>query len=185
MEDALVRDTGVAVGKRHRTSTPVVDVANPEKCAKSDPGQSQEVGGSTREPIPLQSRDLAAPGETQLQMSTAVQLERFRPMGRDEEMSGVVEGQGDTPRSTTTSPVPPAGSPGSTKKTKAKCLRSRGHQPKRLPPGKRDLLRRRSDNDRIRRAAGPLTSNLDLFCTPGAGVNGNGYARGPTWIPDN
>ncbi len=97
MEDALVRDTGTAVGKRHRTSTPVADVANPEKRAKSDPGRSQEAEGSTREPIPVQSRDSSAPSETQLQMSTAVRLEHFRPVGRDEEMSGVVEGQGDTP----------------------------------------------------------------------------------------
>ncbi len=39
VEDALIRDTGTATGKRHQTSTPVAEVANPEKRAKSDLGR--------------------------------------------------------------------------------------------------------------------------------------------------
>ncbi len=81
MEDALVRDTGTAVGKRHRTSTLVADITNPEKRAKSDPGR--EADGSTRESISARSQDSSAPSEPQLQISTAVRLEHFRPVGRE------------------------------------------------------------------------------------------------------
>ncbi len=185
VEDALVWGTGAAVGKRHRTSTPVADVTNPEKRAKSDTGQSQEVEGSTREPISVQSQDSSAPGETQLQMSTAVRLERVRPMGRDEEMSGVVEGQGDTPRSMTTSPVPPAGSPGSTKKTKSKMPKKTGASTQETAP--REV--RPSSKKKRQRSNPPSSGASDaksaFVLHPGARLNGNGYARRPTWIPDN
>ena len=126
MEDALVRGTGTAAGKRHQTSTLVADVTNPEKRAKSDPGQDQEAEGSTREQTPAQPRDSSAPSKPQLQMSTAVRLERFRPLGKDEEMSGVIVGQGDIPQSKTTNPAPPTKSPGSTKKTKSQMPKKSG-----------------------------------------------------------
>ncbi len=135
MEEALVRGTGAAVGKRHRTSTPVADVTNPEKRAKSDPGQGQEAEGSMREQIPTKPRDSSAPGEPQLQMSTAVWLERFRTLGKGEEMSGVIEGPGDTPRSKTTSPAAPTKSPGSTKKTKSQVPKKSGASAQETAPG--------------------------------------------------
>ena len=81
VEDALVRGTGTATGKLHRTSTPIAEVTNPEKRVKSDPGRDPEADGSTREPTPAQPRNSPATGEPQLQMSTAVRLERFRSLG--------------------------------------------------------------------------------------------------------
>ncbi len=119
VENALVRDTGTATGKRYRTSTPITEITNPEKRAKSDPGRDPEMEGSERELTHVQPRDSSATGEPQLQMSTAVRLEWFRPFGKDEEMSGVIEGQGGTPPPRTANPTPPTKSPGSTKKVKS------------------------------------------------------------------
>ncbi len=126
MEDALVQGTGTAMGKRHRISTPVADVTNPEKRAKSDSSWGKEEEGSTLEPIAASPQDSSVPGEPQLQKSTAVRLEHVRPVGKDEEMSGVIEGQKDGHQSTMTGPAPPAGSPGSTKKTKSKMPKKSG-----------------------------------------------------------
>ncbi len=135
VEEALIRGTKAAVKKRHRTSTPVADVTNPEKGAKSDPGRDQEAEGPMRGPTPAKPRDSAASCEPQLKMSTAVWLERFRPLGKDEEMSGVIVGQGDTPRSRAASPVPPAKSPGSTKKTKSQAPKKSGASAQETAPG--------------------------------------------------
>ncbi len=113
----------------------MADVTNPEKLAKSDPGRDQEAEESMRGPTPAKPRDSSALGEPQLQMSTAVQLERFRPLGKGEEMSGVIPGQGDTPRSKTTSPVPPATPPGSTKRTKSQMPKKSGASAQETAPG--------------------------------------------------
>ncbi len=138
MEDALIRDTGTATGKRHRTSTPVAEVTNPEKRAKSDPGRDPEGEGLARERTPVQPRDSLAIGEPQLQMSTAVRLERFRPVGKDEEMSGVIQGQEGIPPPRTANPTPPTKSPGSTKKVKSQMSKKPGTSAQRPLPGRRD-----------------------------------------------
>ncbi len=138
------------MGKRHRTSTPVADVTNPEKCAKSDSGWGQDEEGSTHEPIAAPPLDLSVPSEPQLQMSTAVPLEHFRPVGKDEEMSGVIDGQEDAHQSTTTGPVPPAGSPGSTKKTKGKMPKKSGEPAQEAAPGEVKPSSKKSDDNQIR-----------------------------------
>ena len=135
VEDALVRGTGTATGKRHRTSTPIAEVTNPEKWAKSDPGRDPGMEGSAHEPTPAQPRDSSATGDPQLQMSTAVRLEHFRPLGKDEEMSGVIEGQGGIPQPRTANPAPPAKSPGLTKKAKSQMPKKSGAPAQETAPG--------------------------------------------------
>ncbi len=133
VEEALIRGTEAAAKKRHRTSTPVAYVTNPEKRAKSDQGQDREVEGPIRDPTPARPRDSSTSCEPQLKMSPAVRLERFQPLEKDEEMSGVIEGQGGIP-----APMRPAlchqpSHRGRRRGLRAKHLRSQGHQPGRLP----------------------------------------------------
>ena len=55
VEQALIRGTEAAAKKRHRTSTPIMEVTNPEKRANSNPGRSQGTEDTVREPDPYQS----------------------------------------------------------------------------------------------------------------------------------
>ena len=134
VEEALIKGIEAAAKKRHRTSTLVADVINPEKRAKSDPGRDREEKGPIRDLTPARPRDSSASCEPQLRMSTAVRLERFQPLGRDGEMSGVVEGQEGIPRSDTASPVPPAKAPGLTKKTKSQAAKKSGTSAQKTAP---------------------------------------------------
>ncbi len=126
VEDALIRDTGTAIGKRHRTSTLVAEVANPEKRAKSDLGRDTVGEELAQERAPVQPRDPPVISEPQLQMSAAVRLERFRPLGKAEEMSGVIEGRERVPTPETANPPPSTKSPGSAKKAKSQTSKKSG-----------------------------------------------------------
>ncbi len=134
VKDALVRNAGTATGKRHRTSTPIAEGTNPEKRAKSDPGREPEMEGAAHELTPALPRGSSATGEPQLQMSTAVRLERFRSL-EEEEMSGVIAGQGGIPPPGTASPMPPTKSPGSTKKAKSQMPKKSGASATETFPG--------------------------------------------------
>ena len=135
MEDALIRGTGTATGKRHRTSTPVAEVANPEKRVKSDLGWDMVGEELAHERAPVQPRDPPAISEPQLQMSTAVRLERFRPLGKDEDMSGVIERQEVVPTPETANPMPSTKSPGSAKKAKSQMPKKPGTSAQETVPG--------------------------------------------------
>ena len=82
--------------------------------------------GAAREVTHALPRVSSTTGEPQLQMSTAVRLERFRPLEKDEDMSGVIEGQGGIPPPRTASPTLPTKSPGSTKKAKSQMPKKSG-----------------------------------------------------------
>ncbi len=97
----------------------MAEVANPEKRAKSELGRDMVGEELAPERAPARSRDPPIVSEPRLQMSAAVQLERFRPVGEAEEMSGVVEGQERVPTSKTANPPPPTKSSGSAKKAKS------------------------------------------------------------------
>ena len=84
---------------------------------------------------PAQSQDPPAIGEPQLQMSTAVRLERFPPLGKDEGMSGVIEGQEGVSPPKTADPTPPTKSPGSTKKVKNQMPKKSGESAPEAVPG--------------------------------------------------
>ncbi len=97
----------------------------------------------------------------------------------------MVEGQGDAPRSTTTSPVPPAESPGSTKKAKSKMPKKSGASAQETAPGE---VRPSSKKKRQRSnppSSGASGTKYGFVLHPRGGSNGNGYARQLTWIPDN
>ncbi len=134
VEEALIRGTEAAAKKRHRTSTPVADVTNPEKRAKSDLARDQEAEGPIRNPTPADPRDPSASCEPQVKMSPAVQLERFQLLGKDEEMFRVIEGQEGVPRSDAAGPVPPAKSPGSTEKAKSQASKKVGTSARETAP---------------------------------------------------
>ncbi len=122
----MIRGTEAAAKKRHQTSTPVADVTNPEKHAKSDPSRGQEAEGPIRDPTPANPRDSSTSCGPQLKMSPAVRLERFWPLGKGEEISRVIEGQEGITRSDAASPVPPAKPQGSTEKTKSQASKKSG-----------------------------------------------------------
>ncbi len=134
MEQALIRGSEAAAKKRHRTSTPVLEVANPEKRAKSDPGQNLEIGDSSHDPTPIRPRDLPTSCEPQLEMSPAVQLECFRPLEKEEEMSGVIEEQEGITRPDAAGPVPPDQPQGLTMKTKSQASKKSGALPQETAP---------------------------------------------------
>ena len=134
MGQALIRGTEAAAKKRHQTSTPVLDVTNPEKRAKSDSGRDQETEEPIRDPAPINLQDSSAPCGPQLKMSPAVQLERFQPLGKGEEMPGVIEGQEGTARPNAAGPVPPAKPQGLTKKTKSQASKKSGTSVKETAP---------------------------------------------------
>ncbi len=126
VEQALIRGTQVAAKKRHQTSTPVLDITNPEKCTKSDPSRDQEAEGPIHDPTPANPRDSPASCEPQLKMSPALRLEHFRPLGKDEEMPGVIEGQEGTTCSDVAGSVPTAKPQGLTRKTKSQASTKSG-----------------------------------------------------------
>ena len=134
MEQALIRGTEAAAKKRHQTSTPVLDVRNPEKRAKSDPGRDQETEDPICDPTPSNPQDSSAPFEPQLKMSPTVRLERFQPLGKGEEMPRVIEGQGGTTRPDAADPVPPAKPQGLAKKTNSKASKKSGTSAKETAP---------------------------------------------------
>ncbi len=134
VEQALIRSTEAAAKKRHRTSTPVAEVTNPEKRAKSDPGRDQETEDPNCDPTPIHPPDSSAPGEPKLKMSPGVRLERFQPLEKEEEMPGVIEGQEGVNCPDAASPVPSAKSPGLTKETKTKTSKKLGTSAKETDP---------------------------------------------------
>ncbi len=134
----------------------MLDVTNPEKRAKSDPGWDLETGDPNRDPTPIHPRDSSAPCEPQLGMSPTLWLECFQPLGKGEEMPGVVERQEGTTHPGAANPVPPAESQGSAKKTKSKASSKLGTSGNGLTPLKRDLPRRRNDGARILQTVDPL-----------------------------
>ena len=195
VEDALVQDTGTATGKRHRTSTPIAEVTNPEKRAKSDPSRDPETEGSARELAPAQPRDSPTTSEPQLQMSTAVRLERFRPLGKDEGMSGVMEEQGGIPQPRTADPTPPTKSPGSTKKGKIQLPKKTGASAQEIAPrevGPSSKAKRQRPNPpsegvpdtKFRSARHPRSRSIWERLCKATDIN-TGQLRGSVGTPDN
>ncbi len=120
VEKALIRGTEPAAKKRQQTNTPVLEVTNPEKRAKSNPGQDQETEGVTLDPSRIDPRDSSAHCELKLRMSPTVRLECFQPLETSKEVHGVTGEQKDTTHPDTTGPRPTAKPQESAKKTKSK-----------------------------------------------------------------
>ncbi len=98
----------------------MLEVTNPEKRAKYNPGQDQETEGVTPDLSRIDPRDSSAHCELKLGMSPAVQLERFQPLETNKEVHGVTGEQEDTTHPDTTGPEPAAKPQESAKKTKSK-----------------------------------------------------------------
>ncbi len=140
VEQALIRYTETAIKKRHRTSTPVTEAMNPEKRAKSNPGQDQGTNGADHDPTPIRPPGPPVPDEPEREVSTAVQLERFRPLEKEGDGPGVARGQEDAARSETAGPAPSVKSPEPTKKAKAKAPEESGVSAKGAEPSKAGSL---------------------------------------------
>ena len=134
IEQALIRGTKAAAKKRHRTSTPILEVTNPEKRAKSSPGQDQEMEDTACDLSRINPQNSSAPGEPKLRISPAVWLERFQPFEIDRETPGVIDGQKGTDPPSATGPVPAAKPQGLAKKTKSKTSKKSGTSAKETDP---------------------------------------------------
>ncbi len=134
IKQALIGATEAAAKKRQRTDTPVREVTNPEKRAKSNPDQNREAEGATSGLSCADPRDLSARCQPQLEMIPAVRLERFKPLEKGDKVNRATEKQGDTTRSNTTGLEHAAKPQGLVKKTKSQPLKASGTSAKEIHP---------------------------------------------------
>ncbi len=194
IEQALIGATEAAAKKRQRTDTPVQEIINPEKRAKSNHDQDREEAGAASDLGCADPRDSFARCKPKLEMTPAVRLECFKLLERGDEVKRIAEKTGDAAGSNTTGPSPKAMPQESVSTTSSRSVKTSGISAKganpaeAMPPSK--TKRQRLDppssdvlSTRFRSALHPRSqTEWDRLCS--ATDYEKGQLRGNVGTPD-